>query len=57
MPEEPTAVNEYFGDKELVDITFVNPQGMTSSRPFEGVNIVVKRYSDGSTSTSKVLNR
>lgn len=57
MPEEPTSVSEYFNDKELVDITFVNPQGMTSSRPFEGVNIVVKRYSDGSTSTSKVLNR
>lgn len=57
MPEEPTAVNEYFSDKELVDITFVNPQGMISSRPFEGVNIVVKRYSDGSTSTSKVLKR
>ena len=57
MPEEPTAVNEYFSDKELVDITFVNPQGMTSSRPFEGVNIVVKRYSDGSISTSKVLKR
>ena len=57
MPEEPTAVNEYFIDKELVDITFVNPQGMISSRPFEGVNIVVKRYSDGSTSTSKVLKR
>ena len=57
MPEEPTSINEYFNDKELVDITFVNPQGMTSSRPFDGVNIVVKRYSDGSTSTSKVLNR
>ena len=57
MPEEPTAVNEYFSDKELVDITFVNPQGMISSRPFDGVNIVVKRYSDGSTSTSKVLKR
>ena len=57
MPEEPTSINEYYSNKELVDITFVNPQGMTSSRPFEGVNIVVKRYSDGSTSTSKVLNR
>lgn len=57
MPEEPTSINEYFNDKELVSITFVNPQGMTSSRPFDGVNIVVKRYSDGSTSTSKVLNR
>ena len=57
MPEEPTSVSEYLYDKELVDVTFVNPQGMTSSRPFEGVNIVVKRYSDGSTSTSKVLKR
>ncbi len=57
MPEEPTSINEYYSNKELVDITFVNPQGMISSRPFEGVNIVVKRYSDGSTSTSKVLNR
>ena len=57
MPDEPTSVNEYFNNKELVDITFVNPQGMTSSRPFDGVNIVIKRYSDGSTSTSKVLNR
>ena len=57
MPEEPTSINEYYSNKELVDITFVNPQGMTSSRPFEGVNIVVKRYSDGSTSTSKVLKR
>ena len=57
MPEEPTSINEYYSNKELVDITFFNPQGMTSSRPFEGVNIVVKRYSDGSTSTSKVLNR
>lgn len=57
MPEEPTSINEYYSNKELVDITFVNPQGMTSSRPFEGVNIVVKRYSDGSTSTNKVLNR
>ena len=57
LPDEPTSVSEYFYDKELVSVTFVNPQGMTSSRPFEGVNIVVKRYSDGSTSTSKVLKR
>ena len=57
LPDEPTSVSEYFYDKELVSMTFVNPQGMTSNRPFEGVNIVIKRYSDGSTSTSKVLKR
>ena len=29
--------------------------GMESETPFEGVNIVVTRYSDGSSSTYKVL--
>ena len=42
-------------NKQVVDVLYVNPLGMTSSRPFEGVNIIVTRYSDGTTSTSKVL--
>jgi hypothetical protein len=29
--------------------------GQQSSKPFEGVNIVVTRYSDGTTSTTKVI--
>jgi hypothetical protein len=29
--------------------------GMQSDRPFEGINIVVSRYSDGSISTVKIV--
>ena len=43
------------GDREVVDVMYVNPLGMTSDKPFDGVNIIVTRYSDGTTSTTKVL--
>ena len=50
-----TGVSELNADKVVVDVQYVNPLGMTSSKPFDGVNIIVTRYSDGSTSTTKVL--
>ncbi len=48
-------INEFMNGIVPVDVTYVNPQGMQSSRPFDGVNIVVTRYSDGSTRTSKIV--
>ena len=48
-------VNELYNGIVPVDVTYVNPQGMKSSRPFDGVNIVVTRYSDGSTRTTKII--
>ncbi len=48
-------INELYNGIVPVDVTYVNPQGMKSSRPFDGVNIVVTRYSDGSTRTSKII--
>lgn len=51
----PTAVIELVGDREIVGVTYVNSLGQISDQPFEGVNIIVTRYSDGSTSTTKVL--
>ena len=51
----PTAVVELVGDREIVGVTYVNSLGQISDQPFEGVNIIVTRYSDGSTSTTKVL--
>lgn len=51
----PTAVNEVFDNRQLVDVTYINTLGMQSSKPFDGVNIVVTRYSDGSFSTTKVV--
>ena len=52
-----TAINEMFFDQlhgEIVGVTYVNTLGMQSDKPFDGINIVVTRYSDGTTSTSKV---
>lgn len=51
----PTAIFEIMGGREVVGVTYVNSLGQMSDQPFEGVNIVVTRYSDGSTSTTKVL--
>ena len=50
-----TWVMELNSDRQVVGVTYVNPLGMTSDRPFEGMNIIVTRYSDGSCRTSKVM--
>ena len=39
---------------QVVSVRYVNVAGISSDRPFEGVNIVVTTYSDGSTTTTKV---
>jgi hypothetical protein len=40
---------------EVVEVTYVNTVGQMSRTPWQGVNIVVTRYSDGSTTTQKVI--
>ena len=40
---------------EVQSVTYYNVAGAGSSRPWQGLNIVVTRYSDGSTSTSKIV--
>ena len=54
-PSPWTAVKEISYNGEVVSVTYVNSLGMQSDQPFEGVNIVVTRYSDGKVSTTKVL--
>ena len=39
----------------VVSKTYVNAQGMQSDKPFDGLNIVVTRFSDGTTTTTKVV--
>ena len=51
----PTAVIELNAMKTVVGVTYYNLMGQESSKPFEGINIVVTRYSDGSMMTRKVL--
>ena len=53
--QTPTAVVEVEGSKVVVSVKYYNPMGMESNQPFDGTNIVVTRYSDGTFSTAKVL--
>lgn len=40
---------------EIESVTYFNVAGMKSSKPFDGVNIVVTRYTDGHISTNKIV--
>lgn len=54
-PGVMVAVNELEYHGEIVGQTYYNIQGMVSDKPFDGINIVVTRYSDGSVVTTKVV--
>lgn len=49
-----TSVSELRYSNE-VSTTYYNAQGIPSDQPFDGVNIVVTRFSDGTTTTTKVV--
>ncbi len=51
----PTGVNEIRYHGEVVSTTYYNIQGIESDKPFDGVNIVITRYSDGATTISKIV--
>ena len=42
-------------NRQVVGVSYVNTVGQVSSTPWQGVNMVVTRYSDGSTTTRKVV--
>lgn len=50
-----SGVSEPQAAKVPVSVTYYNLQGRPSATPFPGVNIVVTRYTDGSTQAAKVL--
>ncbi len=52
---EPTAISTVVGDRKVVSHTYYNIAGMASDKPFDGINIVVTRYSDGSQSVTKII--
>ena len=51
----PTAINEVENENAVTGVKYVNMAGMTSDKPFDGVNVVVTTYSNGSTTTAKVI--
>ena len=54
-PVTPTSVDQPQTDKQVLNRTYYNLAGIESSKPFDGVNIVVTRYTDGTHTTTKVL--
>ena len=44
-----------WSDLEPVEVTYVNMLGMQSAAPFDGMNIVVTRYSNGMITAIKVM--
>lgn len=54
--DTPTGLDEIAdGQLEARGVHYVNLQGMTSSRPFPGMNIVVTTWTDGSVTRKKVM--
>ena len=50
-----TGIPSVVVDRNVSGVTYFNVMGQQSDKPFEGINIVVTHYSDGTTSTTKVL--
>ena len=54
-PSPMTAIRDVIYNATVESVTYVNTLGMTSDKPFDGMNIVITRYSNGMTTTSKVI--
>ena len=52
---ENSGIEQVTADKEIDHVRYVNVAGQESSEPFTGVNIKVTTYTDGTTSTAKVI--
>lgn len=55
VPEVMTAVTDIDTDKAVQQVTYVNLAGMRSASPFDGVNVVLTKYADGTVKATKVI--
>ena len=53
--DEITAISDLSNAAQVVSVTYVNAAGVASTRPFDGMNIVITRRADGSVTTTKVV--
>ena len=51
------AVKEVDADDSVVDVKYINPAGIVSEVPYDGVNIIVTTRSDGSRKIVKRLGK
>ncbi len=52
--DAPSAVND-INSKTVANVKYVNLAGIESNKPFDGVNIAVTTYTDGTKSAAKVI--
>ena len=50
-----TAVEDVASTKTIKSVRYYNIAGIESAQPFDGINIVVTTYTDGSSSAVKVI--
>ena len=50
-----TAVADLNSDAPVQSVTYVNAAGISASKPFDGLNIVVTRHTDGSVTATKMV--
>ncbi|MBQ1485402.1 MAG: hypothetical protein IIZ44_02970, partial [Muribaculaceae bacterium] len=55
MVNNGSGINQITGDKTVASVRYINVSGQESETPFDGVNIVVTTYTDGSSTTAKVM--
>jgi hypothetical protein len=53
----PDGVNNVNSAKTVAGVKYVNAAGIQSSKPFEGINVVVTTYTDGTTSVVKQIKK
>ncbi len=51
----PTAIETLIAEGNVAKVMYVNMSGLTSDKPFRGVNIAVVTFTDGSTHTIKLV--
>ena len=54
-PDISTGVEDVDAEKTVAGVVYYNLLGAASDRPFEGVNVVVTTYTDGTKSSKKIL--
>ena len=53
--KDVSGIEDVIAGKEIASIRYINVAGMESEVPFDGMNIVVTTYTDGSMTTVKVI--
>ena len=50
-----SGINQITASKEVAAVRYINIAGQESETPFEGLNIVITTYTDGTSTTAKVI--